>query len=244
MRKPSNLPCVNTVLGHCASDITPDTLVLVVDVSGSMNRKDWSLSRLHGAKAACQALLERKHTLRPRDRVGLVTFGDEGKVRMAPTQVATGRKEISTAIKALKTGGGTEMSAGLKTAGRLLGSTFSPKDSFWTDPIAWLLSPFITRDNASPGPESRGDNRRIILLTDGHNTGGTPPVRIAEQLKDSGIAIDCIGIGGSPGDVDEKELKAIASLDDNGKPRYWFIGQPAELIQTFKSLATSIRGIR
>lgn len=78
--------------------------------------------------------------------------------------------------------------------------------------------------------------RRVILLTDGHSLD---PHREAEQLKDTGVVIDAIGIGGSPADVNEHDLKRVASVVD-GRPRYRFIRTADELFEYFRRLATDL----
>lgn len=77
---------------------------------------------------------------------------------------------------------------------------------------------------------------RILLLTDGHSNVGGSPVQVAEQLKGCGVQIDIIGIGGSPTDVNENELRTMASVVD-GETRYWFIKSVGELVQKFENLA-------
>ena len=84
-------------------------------------------------------------------------------------------------------------------------------------------------------------DRRIIMLTDGeHNQGGSP-VEIASRLKNAGVVIDCIGIGGSPEDVDEELLKQIASRNPDGSVRYCFIGDQSQLLRKYQTLAHHIR---
>ena len=79
------------------------------------------------------------------------------------------------------------------------------------------------------------------MLTDGEHLGDENPVTIAARLKKAGVIIDCIGIGGSPKDVDEKLLKQIASRNSDGSVRYCFIGDQQELIRKYQSLAQHIR---
>ena len=80
---------------------------------------------------------------------------------------------------------------------------------------------------------------QVVLLTDGHNTGRTPQ-KLADRLKEFAI-IECIGIGGSPADVDEALLRRIASAYPDGKKRYRWIGQKEQLIKHFHNLAGAIR---
>ncbi|MHB9143456.1 MAG: vWA domain-containing protein [Paludibacter sp.] len=79
-------------------------------------------------------------------------------------------------------------------------------------------------------------NKRIILLTDGHSNEGGNPEPVAEKIKSYEIQLDIIGIGGSPLDVNEPQLRKMASVV-NGETRYWFIRNVGELVKKFKVLA-------
>jgi len=78
--------------------------------------------------------------------------------------------------------------------------------------------------------------QRIVLLTDGH---GGRPERVAAELKRAGVLIDVIGVGGTPAAVNEVCLRAVASVVD-GKSRYRFITNRAELADHFRSIATGL----
>lgn len=74
--------------------------------------------------------------------------------------------------------------------------------------------------------------RRIQLLTDGH---GGRPVRTAQNLKDQGVILEVTGIGESPGEVNEKLLKKIASVI-GGELQYQFITDPKTLVTRYTQL--------
>ena len=80
---------------------------------------------------------------------------------------------------------------------------------------------------------------QVVLLTDGQHTGKNP-LKSAEKLKRQ-ATIECVGIGGSPEDVDEFLLKQIASAYPDGTKRYRWIGQKEQLIKHFHNLAGGIR---
>ena len=83
--------------------------------------------------------------------------------------------------------------------------------------------------------------QRVLLLTDGHHCHGCEPLPIAERLKQAGVQIDCIGIGGSPLAVDERLLRQIASINPaTGLPRYRFIKDQQTLVTHFRNLASGI----
>ncbi len=79
---------------------------------------------------------------------------------------------------------------------------------------------------------------QVVLLTDGHNTG-TSPKRVAIELRQLAV-IECVGIGGSPADVDEKLLKELASSYPDDTKRYRWIGDKEKLVEHFHNLAGRI----
>ncbi len=87
--------------------------------------------------------------------------------------------------------------------------------------------------------KDHGQVCQVVLLTDGRNTQKNPE-NLAKKLKEF-TTIECVGIGGSPDDVDEALLKKIASSYPDGKKRYRWIGQKEQLIKHFHNLAGAIR---
>jgi Ca-activated chloride channel family protein len=81
----------------------PAMLVFVIDVSGSMDQDN----RLGLVKDSLSLLLDQ---LRPADRIGLVTFGDEARVLLEPT---SDREAVREAIARLKPEGSTNTESGL-----------------------------------------------------------------------------------------------------------------------------------
>ena len=76
----------------------------------------------------------------------------------------------------------------------------------------------------------------VILLTHGDSNRGPDPIIISDELKGRGIQLDIIGIGGSPAEVNEEDLKRMASVT-NGQRRYWFIESADALVERFEALA-------
>ena len=79
-------------------------------------------------------------------------------------------------------------------------------------------------------------NGQAILLTDGGHNVGSAPNHIAKDLKKCAV-IECVGIGGSPADVDEGLLRQIASSYPDGSKRYRWIGDKERLVEHFHNLA-------
>jgi Ca-activated chloride channel family protein len=89
---------------------TSPTIVLVMDVSDSMDASDVAPNRLAAAEAAANAFLDQ---LPPDFRVGLATFAGEARLAVAPTQE---RSEVVNALSALTTSRGTVIGDGLSVA--------------------------------------------------------------------------------------------------------------------------------
>jgi Ca-activated chloride channel family protein len=89
---------------------TSPTIVLVMDVSDSMDATDVAPDRLAAAEAAANAFLDE---LPPDFRVGLATFAGDARLVVPPTQE---RDEVVRALAALTTSRGTVIGDGLSVA--------------------------------------------------------------------------------------------------------------------------------
>ena len=89
---------------------TSPTVMLVMDVSDSMNTTDVAPNRLAAAEAAANAFLD---TLPPDFRVGLTTFAGNARLAVAPT---TERTQVVNALGAQTTSRGTVIGDGLAAA--------------------------------------------------------------------------------------------------------------------------------
>lgn len=213
--------------------------VVLIDCSPSMEENDWKPSRLAAAQEATKALIEEKRRQSPEDYVGIVSFGGHAEVEHALVPVGRNAAALIACLKKIKVKGSTNIDAGLKQSAALLGGSNSSVQRFgvWSAVENLLLG----RPSGSSVPVSC-DLRHIICLSDGSPTDGNTESRAAAVKKD-GILIDCIGIA-SRDCVDETVLKAVASEDEQGHPRYRFIGDEEALVKEFRSLASHIRVMR
>ena len=180
--------------------------IIVIDRSGSMGCADYPPSRLDGAKQAAYRFMEKRAAMDSKSCVGIVTFSLWSNLVAHPMPVKANLAKHKEALDGISVSGATNISAGLERAYVEIRRIEKPRD------------------------------RRIVLLTDGHATNGANPVDTAREIKSAGIQVDIIGIGGSPSDVSEAELKEMASVV-NGELRYWFIRSVGELVQRFEALA-------
>lgn len=230
------LNLVNSV----SSNEKPEIVLTLIDLSGSMDISDMKPTRRAAAIRANREIVKVKAQQHPDDKVGVIGFQRSAKLLVTPT-VPSNIRNLERTVDNAVLSGGTDFVTPLKLAYKcFFGKTVGTS----TNPISKMLSSFFLE----PGMNKRFSmdradraTKRIIMLTDGEHLGDENPVFIATKLKSAGVIIDCIGIGGSPKDVDEKLLKQIASHNPDGSVRYSFIGDQETLLRKYQTLARHIR---
>jgi len=217
-----------------------ERVAAVLDRSGTMGSGDYSPTRLRGAIDATRALIDAKTRINPEDEVGIVAYSSEARVIHLPVPLATGAQRLKDSLEDLVSGGFTNITAGLQVAQAMLfggDPNKAGRVGFLERLSQWL---YLPETHPTLPKLAGGFSPRIILLTDGGHNVGAGPVPLAEALKAAGTIIDCIGIGGSPSDVDDL-IKEVASKGPDGRPRYVFIRDTQDLIRKFEQLANRIR---
>lgn len=198
--------------------------IFIIDTSGSMSTCDYPPTRL---VAACEALTEfvkERRRAAPCDKVAIIAFSDNASVKQDLISVES-QSAVVSALRRIKVDGGTNFASGLREAETLLKRRLNPHRG--------LLSRVFGTDESESG-ENNATTTRIVFCSDGHDYGSRNPVAIARKMKATGIVVECIGIGGCPKDVDEKRLRAMASVGPDGRVFYRFIGDKQKLIQEFR----------
>jgi len=153
------------------------TVLLVVDVSGSMDADDVDPTRLDAARAAAGRFLDR---LPDRFQVGLVTFSSDAQTLVQPT---TDRQAVRLALETLQANGGTAMGDGLA---RALDSIEALRRAGGGEQPGAAPPPGAARD----GPPAV-----TLLLSDGANSAGGDPLDQAERARDLGVPVYTIALG-------------------------------------------------
>ena len=159
-----------------ADNRRPVVLTFVIDVSGSMDQPN----RLGLVKQSLALLLDQ---LRPTDRVGLVTFGNEARVLLEPTN---DRDAVRQAIDRLQPEGSTNTEDGLLKGYEMAGRNF--RANAWNRII--LCSDGVANvGHAGPyailGQIGRAARQGIELTTLGFGMGDYND-HLMEQLADRG----------------------------------------------------------
>ena len=162
------------------------TIVLVMDVSGSMNATDVRPTRLVSSQRAATTFIEQ---LPEKFRVGIVSFASTAQTLTRPT---TDRAATYEAITSLHAEGATAMGDGIE---RALDVKRTP------GPSSGGAAP------SGPDPPEPSSGREpplvVLLLSDGANTQGrTQPMEAASDAKELGVPVFTIALGTDQGMVD------------------------------------------
>jgi len=191
------------------------TIVLAIDISGSMKATDVAPTRLDAAREAAQSFIDQ---LPENIRVGIVAFASRPVTLVAPT---TDRGELDTALGRLQAVDGTAMGDALMQvldlaetiqagdAGSAGGTAPSPDPSAApsTDPSA---SPDSSVDQPTGEPLVAA-----ILLSDGANSvGAAEPLDAAQRAASLGVPIYTIALGTPAGQVQVRDPSGqLVTLD-------------------------------
>jgi Ca-activated chloride channel family protein len=189
------------------------TVLLAIDVSGSMKATDVAPTRLDAAREAAQGFIDQ---LPEGIRVGIVAFASRPVTLVAPT---TDREELDAALGGLRALDGTAMGDALMQvldlAERIQADADSG-DAESDDDAGATPSP-----DASAAPDSAVDTPTgepvvaAILLSDGANSvGEAEPLDAAERAASLGVPIYTIALGTAAGQVQvQDEFGQTVTLD-------------------------------
>jgi Ca-activated chloride channel family protein len=163
------------------------TVMLVLDVSGSMNATDVQPTRMVAAQQSATTFVQE---LPEKLRVGVVSFASTAQTLVRPT---TDRLAVYEAIATLHAEGATAMGDGIE---RALDVKRPPGGSgVVTQGVQPAPAPAVPPDSELP--------LVVLLLSDGANTQGrTRPMDAAAHAKALGVPVYTIALGTDRGMVD------------------------------------------
>jgi len=231
------------------------TIILAMDVSGSMRATDVKPTRIAAAQSAAKAFIEDQPSS---TRIGLVTFAASAVVAQPPTDR---REDLFAAIDRFQLQRGTAVGSGILVSLK----TIIPDVKF--DLRAWNPRGDAAKqqrkgapiDNVTKAPQpgepveavapGSHPSAAIIVLTDGQTTTGPDPIESARIAAERGVRVFTVGIGTPTGEtihsegwtmrvrLDEDALKNFANIT---RGEYFFAGSAPDLKKIYKALNTKL----
>lgn len=224
------------------------TIILAMDVSGSMRATDVQPNRLVAAQNAAKAFIGElpRHV-----KVGIVAFAGSAQVAQLPT---VNREDLVTAIdrfqlqRATATGNAIVISL----------ATLFPDDGIDLQAMQTgrdrqrgfsIDSEKKEKKERAPVAPGSFNSAAIIMLTDGQRTTGVDPLEAAKLAADRGIRVYTVGIGTVDGEtigfegwsmrvrLDEETLKAIANKTS---AEYFYAGTAQDLKKVYEALSSKL----
>ena len=226
-----------------------ETVILAMDVSGSMRASDVSPRRITAAQAAARDFVNDE----PRTaRIGLVAFSTNAMEMQAPT---LNREDVLGAIDRLEPQRYTAVGSGILEA---LRSIFPDADidTGGSHPdvggrgVALGQAKEQKADSTFiPVQPGSYKNAVIILMSDGQTNTGADPLEAARVAANRGVRIFTVGFGSEGGGMvefegrtvqvklDEETLKSVADIT---RGAYFRAGTEAQLKEIYKTLTTKL----
>ena len=233
-----------------ASVVVPSgqaTIVLAMDISGSMCSTDIEPNRLLAAEEAALSFIRSQ---RSNTQIGVVVFAGFAEIIQPPTR---DQDALEEAIRGLNVARRTAIGSGILKS---LDAISEIDESIPPSDLETFSSTIV-----SPVPPGTYAPHIIVLLTDGASNAGPWPMDAAQQAAERGIRVYTIGFGTDEGapfafcdnwsfgggsffggggsgfrrGIDEETLIEIADLTGG---EYYQATSASELDEVFKSLPT------
>jgi Ca-activated chloride channel family protein len=220
-----------------------ETVILAMDVSGSMRATDVEPNRLVASQNAAKAFVAQQ----PENvRIGVVAFAGTATVAQAPTR---NREDVVAAIDRFQLQRATAIGSAIIVSL----ATIFPDAGF--DVATFTYGPDPSRraqrpaEKMKPVPPGSYQSAVIILLTDGQRTTGPDSVQAARLAAERGVRIYTVGVGTPEGKtigfegwsmhvrLDEETLRSIADLT---RGEYFYAGTAVDLKRVYESLRSKM----
>ena len=220
------------------------TIILAMDVSGSMRAEDVKPNRLVASQDAAKTFVGNL----PREvKVGVVSFAGTAAVVQAPT---TSRDDVIAAIDRFQLQRGTATGSGIVLSLATLFPDHGIEIQHITGQRAFpgkALGKTEDKPRFTPVPPGSYSSAAIIMLTDGQRTTGPDPLEAAKMAAERGVRVYTVGIGTTSGEIigfegwsmrvrlDEETLKNISVLTHG---EYFYAGTAEVLKKVYEGLSS------
>jgi Ca-activated chloride channel family protein len=227
-----------------------ETIILAMDVSGSMRATDVQPSRIVAAQNAARAFVADQPTSA---RIGVVSFAATASVVQPPTR---SREDILAAIDRFQLQRGTAIGSGILVSLKTIFPDVdfdlrasNPRDDARGVPLDKAGTGAQGKTAPKAVPAGSYASAAIILLSDGQTTTGPNPTEAARMAADRGVRVYTVGIGTPNGEIlgsegwsmrvklDEDALKNIAEITHG---EYFYASNSPDLNKVYQSLNTRL----
>ncbi len=229
--------------------MTQETIILAMDVSGSMRATDVKPNRLVASQNAAKAFLAEL----PRNvKVGIVAFAGSAQVVQPPT---LSREDLVAAIDKFQMQRATAIGSAIVVS---LAELF-PNDGIDLSAITYgnqrprgvAIDQAPKKEKKEFVPVAPGSygSAAIILLTDGQRTTGVDTMEASKMAADRGVRVYTVGVGTVDGEtigfegwsmrvrLDEATLKAVATQT---QAEYFYAGSAETLTKVYEKLSSRL----
>jgi Ca-activated chloride channel family protein len=230
-----------------------ETVILAMDISGSMRATDVQPSRIKAAQAAAREFVsaQPRHT-----RIGVVAFAGSAALVQPPT---SNREDVLGAIERFELQRATAIGSGILMSLKAIFPDMEvdlrssnlrrerAADSLKGTPLDAPREP--AKPVFKPVPPGSYTSAAVILLTDGQSNVGPDPVEAARVAAERGVRVFTVGVGTTEGEtlrfegwsmrvrLDEETLKTIADLT---RGEYFYASNAAELNTIYRTLTSRL----
>jgi Ca-activated chloride channel family protein len=229
-----------------------ETVILAIDVSGSMRADDVKPTRLAAAQAAARAFINDTPLS---THIGVVTFAGSAALVQPPTR---NREDLLLAIEQLQLQNATAVGSGILVSLKAIfpGQDFEVKSKGQLRASTGAAAAGGSRplggkpqEEAKPVPPGSYKSAVVIVLTDGQTTTGPDPVDAARLAAERGVRVFTVGVGTPDGQIltgegwsirvrlDEDALKVIADMT---RGEYFFAGTAPDLKKVYQGLNSKL----
>jgi Ca-activated chloride channel family protein len=225
--------------------LVEQTVILAMDMSGSMRATDVEPNRLVASQNAAKAFIAEL----PRSvRVGVVSFAGTAAIVQPPT---LSREDVVAAIDRFQLQRATAIGSGLILS---LAAIFPDAGIDLSQVTGARMMPRALGEppkekEFTPVEPGSYNSAAIILLTDGQRTTGPDSMDAARMAADRGVKVYTVGIGTKEGDtigfegwsmrvrLDEETLKQVAMAT---RAEYFYAGNALDLKKVYQSLGSRL----
>ena len=242
-----------------------ETIILAMDVSGSMRAVDVHPNRLTAAQEAARAFInDQPHNV----RIGIVSFAGTAAVVQPPTE---NREDLLAAIDRFTLQRGTAVGSGILVSLKTIfpevefdlgrsNPRINASDTGRGRPLA--RGKGADKDAKDAGKDATKDagkdkdadkpvapgsyqSAAIILLTDGQTTTGPDPVEAAKMAADRGVRVYTVGIGTVAGEIIGAEgwsmrvrldEEALKQIANITRADYFYAGNATDLKKIYEGM--------